>query len=165
VSHSSPDFLALLRALHRHDIRFVVVGGVAAWMSGVAVFTVDLDIVHDRAADNVDRLLAALNDMSALHRDPAGRRIPPAADRLCGPGHNLLATDLGALDVLGLVGAGRDYASLLPKSRRVTVEPGWDVMVLDLETQIQVKEETGRAKDRAVLPILRAALEQRRRGD
>ena len=155
----------MLRTLHRHDVRFVVVGGVAAWMSGAAVLTVDLDIVHDRSADNVDRLMAALEEMSALHRDPAGRRIPPAADRLRGPGHNLLATDLGALDVLGLVGANRDYASLVSKSRRITLEPGFDVTVLDLETQIQIKEETGRAKDRAVLPLLRAALGQRRGDD
>src|SRR5262245_25692569 len=100
----------MLRTLCRHDVRFIVVGGVAAGMNGAAVVTFDLDIVHDRSPDNVARLLEALREMSALHRDPAGRTIAPAADRLEGPGHNLLATDHGSLDALGVVGRGRDYA-------------------------------------------------------
>jgi len=151
----------MLRTLRRHDVRFIVVGGVAAWMSGAMVATIDLDIVHERSSANVARLLEALSEMSALHRDPAGRKIAPAADRLQGPGHNLLATSYGPLDALGVIGANREYSFLLPKSRTVVVEPGVDVRILDLETQIEIKEETGRAKDRAMIPLLREALRQR----
>ena len=154
----------MLRTLRAHDVRFIVVGGVAAWMFGATVFTIDLDIVHDRSPENVDRLLAALHAMSALHRDPAGRRIPPAADTLRGPGHNLLATDRGPLDALGVIGSGHDYAALLPKSREVTVEPGLSMNVLDLEAQIAIKEETGRPKDLAMLPVLREALRRHKKG-
>jgi hypothetical protein len=41
------------------------------------------------------------------------------------------------------------------------IEPGIVVTVLDLETLIAVKEESGFPKDAAVLPLLRQALKER----
>ena len=71
-------------------------------------------------------------------------------------------TRYGPLDVLGVIGKERDFRALLPHSRR-RVLGGTSVRVLDLETQIAVKEELDFAKDRAVVPILKATLRQRRR--
>ena len=41
-----PDFLKLLRELVESDVRFVVVGGVAAVLEGAPITTLDLDIVY-----------------------------------------------------------------------------------------------------------------------
>lgn len=157
------DVAGLLRVLAEHDVSFLVVGGVCAVIHGAPVSTFDLDIVPERSGDNVARLLRALNSVEAVHRDLAGRSIPPDASRLSGPGHNLFMTRSGPLDVLGAVGEGRDFGSLTPRSRMVVLGDGLTARVLDLEALIEVKREAGREKDLATLPILVRTLEERRR--
>lgn len=154
------DFAAILATLRRHRVRFVLVGGVAAVIEGAPVATFDLDIVPDRESRNVDRLVGALAELKAHYR---GRpNLNPAPDALRGPGHHLLRTRCGPLDVLGIIGKGRDFHALLPHSRRRALGGAY-VRVLDLETQLAVKEELNFPKDRAVVPILKATLKERGR--
>ncbi|HEY6342659.1 MAG TPA: hypothetical protein VIY49_14290 [Bryobacteraceae bacterium] len=49
------DFQALLDALARHEVAFIVVGGAAAIAHGFSRLTQDLDIVYQRSAANLDR--------------------------------------------------------------------------------------------------------------
>jgi len=42
-------FLDALAVLVRHDVEFIVVGGVAVILEGAPVSTLDLDIVHERS--------------------------------------------------------------------------------------------------------------------
>ena len=76
-------------------------------------------------------------------------------------------TRYGPLDVLGVVGRGRDFDALLNHSTRRKLGNAY-IHVLDIEAQIAVKEEVGHEKDRMVLPVLREVLrfqqERRRRG-
>ena len=58
----------ILGILAAHHVRFVVVGGVAAVLHGAPLATFDLDIVRDRSADNVKRLLGALDALGARSR-------------------------------------------------------------------------------------------------
>lgn len=159
------DVFALLRTLRRHDVRFIVVGGVAAVLHGAPVATFDLDIVHDRSPDNVENLLRALRELSARYRDTAGRQISPDATHLQGSGHNLFVTAEGPLDVLGVIGNGQDYTALRSRSHDVDIEADLRVGVLDLEAQVELKRDSGREKDRAMLPTLMRTLQERRRKD
>lgn len=159
MSRSATDFAAVLAALYRHRVRFLLVGGVAAVIEGAPLATFDVDIVPDRGDRNIDRLMTALAELEAHYRERPDLR--PTADALAGSGHHLLLTRHGPLDVLGSIGRGRTYGDLSPRSRRRVVG-GTPVRVLQLEAQIAVKEELNFAKDRAALPLLRAALEQRR---
>jgi hypothetical protein len=52
------DFGALLATLSRHEVAFIVVGGAAAIAHGSARLTQDLDIVYERSAANLDKLVA-----------------------------------------------------------------------------------------------------------
>ena len=52
-----PRYFQLLELLSRHDVDFIVTGGVAAILEGVPITTLDLDIVYDRAPENLERLL------------------------------------------------------------------------------------------------------------
>ena len=70
----------------------------------------------------------------------------------------------GPLDLLGSIGNGHSYPDLLPHTDELKAGQGLVVKVLDLETQIAIKEEIGSEKDRAALPILRRTLEERRKG-
>lgn len=154
------DFAEIFATLRRHRVRFVLVGGVAAVIEGAPVATFDVDIVADRTDRNIDCLVQALIEMKAHYR---GRpTLRPSRDALCGTGHHLLMTRHGPLDVLGAIGKGRDFHALLPYSHR-RVLAGTPLRVLDLEAQITVKEELDFAKDRAVIPVLRATLRERHR--
>ena len=82
-----------------HGVDFIVVGGVAAVLGGAPISTFDLDIVHARDPDLV-RLVAALGDLDARYRDPAGRVLRADAAGLAGNGHHLLMTRCGPVDVL-----------------------------------------------------------------
>ena len=159
----SGRFLSVLRTLASHRVEFIVVGGVAAVLEGAPINTFDLDVVHSTSPENVARLVPALEELDAFYRIQPQRRLPPGQSHLASQGHQLLATRYGALDLLGAIGKGRMYNDLLPHSREMDVGQGLRVMVLDLETQIAIKEEVGGEKDRWVLPILRRTLEESRR--
>lgn len=153
----SVKFLGLLRVLTRHGVDFFVVGGVAAQLEGAPILTLDLDIVYDKAAANIERLLAALGELKARYRDPAGRHIEPDQTKLETMRTHLLLTELGALDVLGTVGSGLTYQDLV--GRTVSYELGeLRVRVLELAAVIETKEQANREKDRAALPVLRQTL-------
>jgi hypothetical protein len=148
-----PEFAALLEVLSRHRVSYIVVGGVAAVLSGAPVNTLDTDVLVERGRDNVARLLAALQEVDAIYRDPAKRRIEPSLERLSGLGHQRFDTRLGSQ---------RTYEEFLPRSREVPLR-GLLVRVLELEAVIQSKEEADRPRDRAVLPVLRETLAARQR--
>ena len=51
----------VFRSFQQHEVRYVVVGGIAAILHGVPRATFDLDILIDPTPDNTARLLAALS--------------------------------------------------------------------------------------------------------
>jgi hypothetical protein len=144
-------------------VEYIVVGGTAAVLLGAPIVTEDLDIVHRRTPANVDRLLAWLTTHEAHHRfDLANRKLPPTREALLGAGHVNLQTTLGKLDVLCELEPGEGYDELLPDT--VFLDDGpVPLRVLDLPRLIAAKSAAGRAKDRAVLPLLVATLDERRR--
>jgi hypothetical protein len=159
----SARFGETLRALVRHDVQFIVVGMAAGVLQGVPLTTLDVDVVHQRTPDNVDRLLEALAELKAVYRgDP--RNLSPAASHLLGPGHQLLTTINGDLDCLGAVDDGKGYDDLLQATKELMIGAGITVRVLELAMLIEVKRRAGRPKDLAALPILEATLDEMRRG-
>jgi hypothetical protein len=46
------DFLEILKILSKHNVDFIVVGGVCAVIHGAPVATFDLDMVHSRSQDS-----------------------------------------------------------------------------------------------------------------
>jgi predicted nucleotidyltransferase len=160
---TKPDFGSLLRILVERGVDFLVVGGVGAVLQGASLSTFDLDIVHSMEPANIARLLAALGDLDACYRAQPEKRLRPSQTHLSSPEHRLLMTRFGPLDVLGSIGKGRRYQDLLPHAAEMTIEGGIPIRVLNLETQIAVKEEIGQEKDMAALPLLRRALEESRR--
>jgi len=157
------DFLAVIRALNEHGVDFIVVGGIAAVLEGAPLSTFDLDIVHSRTGDNIQRLMGALTALDAHYRLQPERRIRPQASHLSSAGHQLLMTRYGPLDVLGAIGHSHVYEDLLEHINEMKVGAGLAIRVLKLAKLIEVKSETAGEKDLATLPILRKTLEQKRR--
>ncbi len=153
------DLSALIAVLHEAGVEFIVVGGAAAVLHGAPVTTLDLDIVPRRSPDNLARLEALLSTLDAIVREPGDRRIHPTAAQLESGGQLNLSTRLGPLDSLGTLHDGRGFEELLPHTVRLT-DGEITLVVLDLASLIEVKRTTGRAKDRLVVPVLLALLEQ-----
>lgn len=162
VKTPKTDFVEILRTLARHRVEFIVVGGIAAVLQGAAIATFDLDIVHSRRPENVTRLLQALEDLGARYRTPGAERLTPSLSHLATEGHQLLITRAGHLDLLGIIGANRGYDDLLPHSIEQKVARR-KVRVLRLQAVIETKQEADGEKDRAMLPLLRRTLEEKKR--
>ena len=157
-----PDFFTILKVLAAHKVDFIVVGGVSAVLQGAPIATFDLDVVHSREPRNIERLMKALRELGAYYRGQGARRIEPSPTHLASPGHQLLLTTHGPLDLLGTIGKGRGYEALLGKTEEIVVGPV-SVRILGLPALIESKEEAGREKDRAVLSILRRTHEERQK--
>lgn len=163
MSSDTADFVAILRVLADHGCRFIVVGGIGAVLHGAPVSTFDLDLVHSRAPDNVERLLRALAELEARYRHSFGRDLRPGASHLTTPGHQLLHTRYGDLDLLGSLDGGRSYEDLLEQAVELEVA-GLSLHVIRLEELIEIKRRAARDKDKFVVPILEHTLRQRDRG-
>jgi hypothetical protein len=160
MQNTPVDFLAILRTLAAQQIDFIIVGGVAAVLQGAPLATFDLDLVHSRKAGNISRILSVLRDLDAVYRGREDQVLRPTSTHLASPGHQLLMTRFGALDFLGTIGTDLGYEELLPNAIELEVE-GTHFRVLDLKRIIEVKEQLGQEKDRAVLPMLRETLRER----
>src|SRR5207249_946540 len=119
----------------------------AAILQGVPTTTWDLDVVHRRTSENVQRLLRVLQEIQAVARgDP--RRLKPNETHLIGPGHILLETSFGDFDCLGAIDGGRAFEDLLDCSVLIDFE-GRPVRVLALKELLAVKKRAARPKDLA----------------
>lgn len=140
-------FAELLGALVKAEVRFILIGGVAAAAHGSPRATQDLDIVYRRNPSDLDRLLAALSPHAPYLRGaPPGLpfRFDVATLRY---GWNFtLTTELGWLDLSAEIPGGGRYEDLLPFSLDIEVF-GFRCRVLDLEALIRTKRAAGRPKD------------------
>lgn len=157
-----PDFLEILKVLSEYKVDFIIVGGVCGVLHGAPVSTFDLDLVHSRSRENLCRLMAALEVLEACYRGREGERLKPGIDHLSSPGHQLLLTNYGPLDLLGTIGTGYDYADLLDNTVELEIE-GAHLRMLDLDSLIRIKKETIADKDKVMLLILERTREEKSR--
>ncbi|HUT53700.1 MAG TPA: hypothetical protein VM658_09930 [bacterium] len=153
------DFPELLKALSAAGVDYIVVGGVCAVLHGAPLSTFDLDLVYSRDRENLVRLDQALKELESHYRMKP--EAAPDAHLLDGPGHHLLMTRLGPLDLLGSTVGGEGYQELIAHTETVDLGVGKTVRILDLPTLIRIKQSLARDRDLAVLPILKKTLEEK----
>jgi predicted nucleotidyltransferase len=127
------DFRALIEALCRSEVRFVLVGGVAATLHGSARLTQDVDVVYAHDADNLARI-----------------------------SNFTLATSAEEIDLLSEIAGVGDYNALTAHTIVVEIF-GMRCLCLDLPTLIRAKSAAGRPRDLEALAELRALLEEKER--
>ncbi len=157
------DPIPILRALHRHQVSFVIVGGVAGYLHGSDVVTNDLDICFARDPENTRKLAAALKEMHGRLRDfPAD--LPYAVDE-----HALrlgetftFETDYGLFDCLGNPAGTSGFLSLKANAETMVID-GNEVLVAHIDDLIHMKETAGRAKDLFAVEVLRVIKQLRER--
>jgi predicted nucleotidyltransferase len=151
------------RQLQAHGVRFIVIGGWAAIIHGAARSTNDVDVVYARDAENVGRLVEALQPWQPYLRGaPPGLPFRWDAATIRAGLNFTLITQYGDLDLLGEVAGGGTYEQLLPYSQEITAQ-GVTCQVVTLERLIQLKRAAGRPKDLEAIAELQALLEERRK--
>jgi hypothetical protein len=125
-------------------VEAIVVGMAAAVIQGAPTMTWDLDVVHHRTPDNVERLLRVLDDIDAVARGDTCR-LRPNASHLMGPGHILLETRFGDFDCLGAIDGSRAYEDLLEGSVQLELD-GRQLRVIGLGELLQIKKRAGRPR-------------------
>jgi hypothetical protein len=156
VPRAEPQYHQILIRLADASVDAIVVGMVSAVIQGVPTMTWDLDVVHRRAPDNVERLLKVLDDIDAVARGDS-RRIRPGASHLLGPGHILMETRFGDFDCLGTIDGQRTYEDLLGAVTELDFE-GRILRVLGLPELLAIKRRAGRAKDLAAIPYIESTI-------
>jgi hypothetical protein len=156
VAPSEPKYHEILIRLADAGVEAIVVGMASAVIQGVPSMTWDLDIVHRRTPDNVERLLGVLAGIDAVARGDT-RRIRPGASHLLGPGHILLETRFGDFDCLGAIDGTRTYDDLLSSSLEILLD-GRALRVLGLTELLGIKKRAGRPKDLAAIPYIESTI-------
>jgi len=158
-SAATVNLTRMLEDLASAQVRFVIIGGVAATAHGSARLTADLDMCYDIEAGNGGRLARLLKRWNArlyLPREP-NNELPFVIDaRTLRDGPALtLVTDHGRLDLLPVVTGIGDYAACVAASEVKRVG-ALDLRILTLDALIKAKRAAGRRRDREHLIELEA---------
>jgi len=142
------DVERLLTTLARHEVRYLVVGGIAAILHGWPGATADLDLLGAFDKGNFTRLAAALRELGASGEGGWDGR-PGTIGAVTAWS---LETDAGPVDLLFVLEPWGTYEELRPTAVDI---PGFGITipVVSLDDLIALKRALGRPKD------LRVALE------
>jgi hypothetical protein len=149
VARAEFDPSGLFELLVRHDVDFVVIGGIAAAVHGSAQATFDIDIAYARDSENLGRLAQALRELDADGETHA-------------LGQNFtFATRFGPLDMTGDPAGAPPYRDLRAHATAVVIR-GFTLHVASIDHLIAMKEAAGRLRDKAAAQELRAISDERR---
>jgi hypothetical protein len=163
MSDFRPD--EVIRVLHEHQVRFVLIGGLAATLYGSSDPTYDVDITPDDSPENLARLSDALRALDARVRVegiPGGLPFNHDATSLARMTVLNLVTRAGDLDI-ALHPSGVDTFAEWNAHAKDLIVLGVPVRVASLDDIVRSKEAAGRNKDRRTLPSLRKLRDHMRR--
>ncbi len=160
------DAPGIVEVLHRHGVRYVLIGGLGAAFHGSPLRTDDADICPARDRENLERLAAALEEMDARLRspsDPGGVPFVRDAEALDRAEIWTLITRFGPFDV-SYTPAGTGGFEDLRRQAVIVEAEGVRIPVASLLDIIRSKEAAGRQKDLQALPTLRELQERLEEG-
>lgn len=136
------------RALSRHEVDYVIIGGIAIQAHGGQRVTSDLDVVIATSTENIARLAAALVDLDARILGPNGERSRsvPNASLLGSSDQWRLATDHGLLDVLTLPAHLGSFDDVRARAHEVALGE-LTVPIAHREDLLRMKRAAGRPHD------------------
>lgn len=152
------DAVAIVSALNRHRVDYVVIGAFAAIAQQAPIAaTRDIDFTPDDSIENLDRVSDSLRELDARIRtgtDDGGVPFDHTGSSLRRADMWNLICPYGEFDIaFRPAGFVAGYVDLIGRAHRVVVE-GVEILVADLDDVIRSKELAGRPKDLRVLPAL-----------
>ena len=152
--------IPILDTLRRHNVQFVLIGGMAGSAHGSPSITRDLDVCYQREKENLERLAAALRELDAKPRG-VDDEVPFLLDAMTlrAGDRFTFETKYGSFDILGTPSGTRGYDDLMESATEMDID-GLTVAVASLDDLIAMKHAAGRPKDRVEVEILIALREE-----
>jgi hypothetical protein len=121
------QFARLVQALQEHEVRFLVIGGLAMNAHGSHYHTRDIDIYYARNQQNLEALAGAVAPLHPRLRG-SDEGLPFCWDaRTLAAGLNFtLVTDFGAVDFLGEVPGAASFEELWTRWKPSCLEPRFE---------------------------------------
>jgi hypothetical protein len=157
----------IVSALNRHDVRFLIAGGLAVAAHGYGRVTFDLDLVLKLERENARRAVSALESLGYRPVAPVSAQelADPAKRDLWIREKNMVVFSLRSeqhretpVDIF--VTEPFDFEIEYERALVGNILPGVQARFVCLETLIRMKEGTGRDKDREDVRQLRMLLEK-----
>jgi hypothetical protein len=152
------DPRAILAALERNYVDYVLIGGLAQVLRGADHVTGGVDICPSFAAGNLERLTRAVADLGARRLDGAPLEV---TDKALGSEAVLsLATSAGALQIIGSpAGAPKGYVDLRRAATKEHLGQGIQPLVASVGDLARMAAALDRDQDLARLSQLRRIME------
>lgn len=146
--------LAIVEALQKEDVRYLIVGGLAVVFHGHLRFTADVDLVLDMRPENLQRAIRALQGLGYRPRAPVRfEDYADAAQReawrveknmkvfsVWSPDHQATVIDL-------FVDCPFDFERAFATARQHEIVPGLRATFVGLEDLLALKAAAGRPVD------------------
>jgi len=147
------DAQRILDELARHEVDFVLVGGLAAQTHGNTRMTNDVDVIPAPEPDNLARLATALRALDARVLNSGHEEIQIEASTLPRATNWQFATRHGDIDVLHEAPGAAPYPELRERALVIVLDDT-RVQVAGLDDLIRMKLARGRPVDRADVAAL-----------
>jgi hypothetical protein len=145
----------MFRALARHEVEYVTIGGVAIQAYGGQRMTQDLDVAIAASSENAARLAEALTELDARILGPNGEasKAVPSAPLLASGDQWHLITVHGPLDVLTLPAHLGSFAAMRARAHEISLG-GVTVPIAHRDDLLKMKRAAGRPQDLADVRLL-----------
>jgi hypothetical protein len=161
----APELDKLLGPLVSHGVDFVVVGGMAGLAHGSNYPSFDLDVAYARDAGNLERLVAALQQIGVtLRGGPPGLPYQLDVQTLKNGANFTFVTSHGDFDLLDDVGGVTSYEQLRASSELKEIA-GIEVRVASIDHLIAMKRAANRTKDQLMLEEYIVIADEQQRAD
>lgn len=147
------DAQRILEELVRHEVDFVLVGGMAAQTHGNTRMTNDVDVIPEPAPHNLERLAKALRALEARVLNPGHEDLEIDAAMLPRATIWQLTTPYGDIDVLHEAPGAAPYDQLRKRALVIALDDV-QIPVAGRDDLIRMKLARGRPVDRADVAAL-----------
>lgn len=159
-------YLDLFKALEKHRVRYLLVGGLAMNLHGVPRATMDVDLVLALDPANLKAFLDMVETLQLKPVAPVNVNglLDPAQRQKWVKEKNMLAFALRPPDIKGptvdvLIAPPLDIEIALKRAVRREVSEV-SISLISIEDLIRLKEQTGRAQDQSDIEHLRRMLQR-----
>ena len=153
----------VLEALAKHEVDFVLIGGLAGMVHGSSYPTYDIDIAYARSPQNIERLAAVLRELKATLRGaPPDTPFQLDASTLAKGDFFTFDTIYGPFDIMGVPAGVASYEQLKETAKEAVID-GQVTLVASLDYLIAMKRASGRRKDELMVDEYIALTEEQKR--
>ena len=150
------DPYALLKALERQRVTYVLIGGLGRVLHGSGEVTDGVDVVPSTREENLRRLGLALEELNA--RRPDGKPAVLGRD-LVGRGVLEVETDVGELKIVPQPAGTHGYDDLRRRAERPPLGQGLRPAVASLDDHVRMLAALDREQDHQPLIALQRMIE------